>query len=187
MISGYIRFGRASCLDDHLEVLVKLPKQFFDRFGLNTRAHLDGRYTEESIDLSNMIHSQYEQILELACPLSIFRITRELATDSEALDSPGDMVFKTLYDAITLFLEIETKLNRMHLEAVEVLKWLREHSTEEDADIAVRYGGYVSRVRGWHTELSELEQKLQRPLEWDLEDFLTYSTSDSSHSGDGEQ
>jgi hypothetical protein len=166
MTSELLRFGKAKCLDDHLQVLVKLLRQYFDTFGLNTRAFLNSSFTEESIDLSHMIRVQYEEVLEMACRLPISRPTVELATDFEPQDSPGDVVFKTLHNTIALLVEIEAKLDQMYIEALEVLKWLRE------AEIVIGYGAYVLRVRNWHIVLSELDQQLQPSLEQDLEDFL---------------
>jgi hypothetical protein len=181
MMAELIRFGIAKCLDDHLQVLVELLRQYFDTFGLNNRAFLNSRFTEESIDLSHMIHVQYEEILKMACRLPISRFTAELTTDFEPRDSPGDTVFKALHKTIALLIEIEAKLDQMYIEALEVLRWFRE------AGIVIGYGAYVLRVRNRHMVLSEFDQQLQPVLEQGLEDFSMSSSSASSDSDHGEE
>jgi hypothetical protein len=142
MMKETIRFVRASYLDDTLEVLVKLLKQYFDMFGLNMTAFQDGKYAEGSNELVEIILSQYEALLKTARCLGISEPVRELTTNPEGKGSPGDIVLNTLHNTIALLHKVEPELDQLQLGAAAVLKQFREQSTEEDTEMAIRYGAY---------------------------------------------
>ena len=71
MISEFILFGQAEYLDQSLEVLANLLREYFEKSGLNTRPFLDGSYGERSDGLSHMVRAQYKEVREIASHLSI--------------------------------------------------------------------------------------------------------------------
>lgn len=126
LTSESIRFAQSSYLSDMLEVLVPFPQQYFKMFGLNTRAFSGGKYGEGSDELAYIVYSQYEEVLKTARGLGISESARELATDSEAQDSLGDIAYKTLHEIITILLEVEHILDQLQIGVAAVLRLFKE-------------------------------------------------------------
>jgi hypothetical protein len=178
------RDGKVHHLMDSLEVLVKSLKQYFEEFGLNSTAFLDGRFVEESHDLSHIIQAQYKEVLATAIDLGMTTIQPEYI--SEAQNSPGDIAFTTLHDTTTLLLDVEPVLNRMAIEWREVLHMLQGNSNNEDVKRDILYSSIVLRVKNWQEQLSQLDQMLNPPPDRNLGNYLAYSSPAPSTSEDEE-